>query len=50
MENLCDYYIMIDKGNFIGVGTIQEILAKTPDCKNLEDLYLHLSEGGEEDE
>lgn len=50
IENLCDYYIMIDKGKLIGVGTIQEILAKTPDCKNLEDLYLHLSEGGEEAE
>jgi len=50
IENLCDYYLMIDKGNLIGVGTIQEILAKTPNCKNLEDLYLHLSEDGEEDE
>lgn len=50
IEDLCDYYIMIDKGELIGVGRIQEILAKTPDCKNLEDLYLHLSDGGEEDE
>lgn len=49
IEDLCDYYLMIDKGNLIGVGTIQEILAKTPNCKNLEDLYLHLSEDGEED-
>lgn len=47
IENLCDYYIMIDKGKLIGVGTIQEILTITPNCKNLEDLYLHLSEGGE---
>src|SRR5699024_5629110 len=50
IENLCDYYIMIDQGKLIGVGSIQEILAKTSDCKNLEDLYLHLSEGGEEAE
>lgn len=50
IENLCDYYIMIDQGKLIGVGSIQEILAKTPDDKNLEDLYLHLSEGGEEAE
>lgn len=50
MENLCDYYIMIDKGKLIGVGTIKEILAKTPNCKSLEDLYLHLSEKGEEDD
>lgn len=50
IENLCDYYIMIDKGELIGVGTIQEILAKTPGCRNLEDLYLHLSEDGEQDE
>ena len=47
IENLCDYYIMIDEGKLIGVGTIKEILTKTPDCKNLEDLYLHLSAGGE---
>lgn len=50
IENLCDYYIMIDKGKLIGVGTIQEILAKTPDCKSLEDLYLHLSKDGEEND
>lgn len=50
IENLCDYYIMIDKGKLIGVGTIQEILAKTPNCKSLEDLYLHLSEEGVEND
>lgn len=50
IEDLCDYYLMIDKGNLIGVGTIEEILEKTPNCKNLEDLYLHLSKDGEEDE
>lgn len=47
IENLCDYYIMIDKGKLIGVGRIEEILEKTPDCKSLEDLYLYLSEDGD---
>lgn len=50
IEDLCDYYIMIDKGELIGVGTIREILEKTPGCRNLEDLYLHLSKDGEQDE
>lgn len=50
IEGLCDYYIMLDKGKLIGVGKIEEILEKTPGCKSLEDLYLHLSEDGEEDE
>lgn len=50
IEDLCDYYIMIDKGKLIGVGTIGEILEKTPGCRNLEDLYLHLSKDGEQDE
>lgn len=50
IEDLCDYYIMIDKGKLIGIGTIEEILDKTPGCKNLEQLYLHLSNGGEESE
>lgn len=50
IENLCDYYIMIDNGKLIGLGTIKEILEKTPNCKNLEELYLYLSKNGEEDE
>ena len=50
IEDLCDYYIMINKGKLIGSGTLKETLAKTPDCKNLEDLYLHLSKDGEENE
>lgn len=50
IENLCDYYIMIDKGKLIGAGTITQILATTPNCKNLEDLYLYLSEDGEKNE
>lgn len=48
IEPLCDYYIMIDKGRLIEVGTIEEILEKSPNCKNLEDLYLYLSESNEE--
>lgn len=50
IENLCDYYIMIDKGELIGFGEIEEILQHTPGCESLEDLYLHLSEAGEENE
>ncbi|MGO1469951.1 MAG: hypothetical protein ACTHW2_08010 [Tissierella sp.] len=39
-----------DKGKLVGVGTIQDILAKAPNCKTIEELYLHLSENGEENE
>lgn len=48
IDGLCDYYIMIDKGELIGFGAIEEILKHTPRCESLEDLYLHLSETGED--
>ena len=50
IEDLCDYYIMIDKGELIGFGVIEEILKHTPGCESLEALYLYLSETGEGNE
>lgn len=43
IENLCDYFVMIDKGRLIGVGSIEEIL-KGHEHTNLEDLYLYLAQ------
>lgn len=47
IEKICDYYVMIDKGVVIAEGEITEILRKSPDCSNLEELYLYLSAGGD---
>lgn len=44
IENLCDYYIMIDKGRLVGSGSIEKMLVEYPDCKSLEELYIYLSE------
>lgn len=48
IENLCDYFVMIDHGKLIGVGSIEEILARETDCKNLEDLYLYPAQNNED--
>lgn len=48
IENLCDYFVMINKGELIGVGSLGEIIEKEPECKSLEDLYLYLARNKEE--
>ncbi len=47
IEDICDYYIMIDDGKLIGAGPLDEIIKNAPDCNNLEELYLHLSYNSE---
>ncbi len=46
IEEMCDYFIMIDGGFIIGEGKLEDILQKAPNCKNLEELYLMLAGGG----
>lgn len=50
IENLCDYFIMIDQGNLIGVGNIIEIIEKDFRYKSLEELYFYLSENKRDQE
>jgi len=49
IENICDFYIMIDNGKLLGQGMIKEILSADK-YSTLEELYLYLSrednEGG----
>ncbi len=44
IEEICDYYIMIDSGYVVAHGEIEKILKGSPNCDNLEDLYLYLSD------
>lgn len=43
IENLCDFYVILNKGNLIGFGSINEIRKNESGYNNLEELYLHLS-------
>jgi len=40
-EKICDEVVIIDEGRFIVNGTPQELISNTPDCKHLEEVFLH---------
>ena len=40
-EQICDTVAIVDEGKFIIGGTPQELVATTPDCRRLEDVFLH---------
>lgn len=40
-EQICDEVVIIDEGKYIISGTPKELVANTPDCKRLEDVFLH---------
>lgn len=40
-EKVCDEVVIIDEGKFIISGTPNELIATTPDCRHLEDVFLH---------
>ncbi len=40
-QKLCDKVVIIDEGKFIVSGSPEELIAKTNDCKNLEDVFLY---------
>lgn len=40
-ENICDEVAIIDEGKFIITGTPEQLINDTPDCKKLEDVFLH---------
>lgn len=40
-EQLCDEVVIIDEGKFIISGSPKTLIVNTPDCKRLEDVFLH---------
>jgi ABC-2 type transport system ATP-binding protein len=40
-QKICDEVVIIDEGRFITGGTPADLIAGTPGCKNLEDVFLH---------
>lgn len=40
-EQLCDEVVIIDEGKFIVSGSPKSLVKETPDCKRLEDVFLH---------
>jgi ABC-2 type transport system ATP-binding protein len=40
-EQLCDEVVIIDEGKFVISGTPKDLTRNTPDCKRLEDVFLH---------
>ncbi|MDD4871650.1 MAG: ABC transporter ATP-binding protein [Kiritimatiellae bacterium] len=43
-EDIADRIGIISKGKLIAMGTLKELLALNNECKNLEDIFLHLTE------
>ena len=48
VEKLCTRVAIIAKGRLVGEGTMEELRAQTHDS-TLEDIFIHLVEGGSED-
>lgn len=40
-EELCDEVVIVDEGKYIISGTPASLIQNTPDCKKLEDVFLH---------
>jgi ABC-2 type transport system ATP-binding protein len=40
-EQLCDEVVIMDEGKFIVSGAPKELIKNTPDCRRLEDVFLH---------
>lgn len=42
-QQLCDRVAILDRGVVIKAGTPEELIANTPDCKSLGEVFLHLT-------
>lgn len=42
-QRICDDVAIIDEGKLIIQGSPDELIRQTPDCKNLEDVFLHFT-------
>ncbi len=48
MEDICDYYIMIDNGVLLASGSLEEISSKIKSNMSINDIYLYLSSQNED--
>ena len=42
-EQICDTVAIVDEGRYITGGSPAELVASTPDCRRLEDVFLHFT-------
>ena len=42
-QQICDEVTIIDEGKFVISGTPNDLIRDTPDCKKLEDVFLHFT-------
>lgn len=42
-EKICDEVVIIDEGKYVTSGAPKTLIAQTPDCKRLEDVFLHFT-------
>ena len=42
-EKLCTRFGIIDEGKLIAEGTREELLQQNTNCKDIEELFLHLT-------
>ncbi|MBA3827389.1 MAG: ABC transporter ATP-binding protein [Taibaiella sp.] len=40
-QKMCDEVIIMDEGKFVTTGKPKQLIKDTPDCKTLEDVFLH---------
>jgi ABC-2 type transport system ATP-binding protein len=40
-EQICEEVAIVDEGRYITGGSPKELIATTPDCRRLEDVFLH---------
>lgn len=40
-EILCNEVVILDEGKFVAGGSPEDLISETPDCKKLEEVFLH---------
>ncbi len=44
-QSLCDRFVIMNEGNVVGEGSLEELLEKCPAAKSLEEVFLELTGG-----
>ena len=44
-EGLCDRFVIMNEGDVVGKGTLEELLGQTPKAHTIEEIFLELTGG-----
>jgi len=44
-EGLCDRFVIMNEGDVVGKGTLEELLVQTPNARTIEEIFLELTGG-----